>query len=373
VNRDLDRYHMQRALQLAQRGWGRVAPNPMVGALVVRDGVVVAEGFHAEWGEPHAEIEALRAAGGKAKGATLYVNLEPCHHTGKTGPCSRAIADAGIARVVFAARDPNPEAAGGAEWLHERGIEVEEGVCELEARDLNAVHLNAFSAKLPFLALKYAVSLDARLSEAPGTRTQVSEGAAIVEAHRLRAGYDAVMVGIGTALADDPQLTVREWGPARVPPLRVVLDTALRLPVESKLVQSAREQPVWVFAARGADGERAAHLQGQGVEVVQVARGPGSAGLDLGEVLARLWDRNVRSLLCEGGGRLGSALLTAGYVGRLYLFIAPRLFGEPGVPAFQGGRGRGARDWRTIRRVEFGEVTLLELGLGGAASAPSEP
>jgi len=373
VIRDLDRHYMQRALQLAERGWGRVAPNPMVGALVVRDGVVVAEGFHAEWGKPHAEIKALQAAAGKAKGATLYVNLEPCHHMGKTGPCSRAIADAGIARVVCAARDPNPEAAGGAEWLREQGIEVEEGVCEVEARDLNAVHLNAFSAKRPFLALKYAVSLDARLSEVPGTRTRVSEGAAIVEAHRLRAGYDAVMVGVGTALADDPQLTVREWGPVRVAPLRVVLDTELRLPLESKLVQTAREWPVWVFAARGADGKRAACLQGQGVEVVQVGREPGCERLDLGEVLARLWERNVRSLLCEGGGKLGSAFLMAGYVDRLYLFIAPRLFGEPGVPAFQGGRGRGARDWRTIRRVEFAEVTLFELKPEGAASAPSEP
>ncbi|UCC47845.1 MAG: bifunctional diaminohydroxyphosphoribosylaminopyrimidine deaminase/5-amino-6-(5-phosphoribosylamino)uracil reductase RibD [Gemmatimonadota bacterium] len=364
---------MGRALELAERGWGRVAPNPMVGALVVRDGVVVAEGFHAEWGGPHAEIEALQAAGEKGEGATLYVNLEPCHHSGKTGPCSRAIAAAGIARVVCGTRDPNPEAAGGADWLREQGIEVDEAVCEVEARDLNAVHLNTFSRQRPFLALKYAISLDARLAEAPGSRTRVSEGAAIVEAHRLRAGYDAVLVGIGTALADDPLLTVREWRTPRVAPLRVVLDSALRLPLESKLVRTARDVPVRVSAARGTDMERAGRLVAQGVEVVQVERAPGSEGLDLGEVLAHLWESGVRSVLCEGGGTLGSALLAAGYVDRLYLFIAPRLFGEPGVPGFQGGRGLGARDWRSIRRAEFGSVTLLELGPVAAARGPAQP
>lgn len=372
MTQDQDRLLMHRALELAERGWGRVAPNPMVGALVVRDGAVVAEGFHAEWGGPHAEIEALQAAGGNAQGATLYVNLEPCHHAGKTGPCSRAIAAAGIARVVCGTRDLNPEAAGGADWLRQQGIEVDEAVCEVEARDLNAVHLNAFSQQRPFLALKYAISLDARLSEAPGSRTRVSEGAAVVEAHRLRAGYDALLVGIGTALADDPELTVREWRAPRVAPLRVVLDSALQLPLESKLVQTARDVPVRVFAARSADGERAGRLGAQGVEVVQVERTPGSEGLDLGEVLAHLWNRGVRSVLCEGGGRLGSALLAAGYADRLHLFIAPRLFGEPGVPGFQGGRGLGARDWRTLRRAEFGAVTLLEFAPLAVASSRSQ-
>ncbi|UCC74466.1 MAG: bifunctional diaminohydroxyphosphoribosylaminopyrimidine deaminase/5-amino-6-(5-phosphoribosylamino)uracil reductase RibD [Gemmatimonadota bacterium] len=352
---------MRRALELAERGWGRVSPNPMVGAVVVRDGVVVGEGYHAEWGGPHAEVEALEAAGERCRGATLYVTLEPCHHSGRTGPCSQAINDAGIARVVWGAAETNPEAAGGGAWLREQGIEVEAGVCAVEASDLNAVHHNAYRGRRPFLALKYAMSLDARLAEAPGASTQLTAGEAIVEAHRLRAGHEAVMVGIGTVLADDPLLTVREWDVPRVPPVRVVLDSGLRLPAVSRLAITAKEVPVWVFAAEDAPAERMQRLAAAGIEVVPAPRLPTSEGLDLGAVLALLWKRGVRSILCEGGGKLGSALLAAGLVDRVYGFVAPVILGEPGVPAFQGGRGLAARDWRIIRRSEFGPATLLVL------------
>ena len=350
---------MRTALELAERGWGHVAPNPMVGAVLVRDGEVVSEAFHAEYGSPHAEVEALRAAGASGRGATLYVTLEPCHHTGKTGPCTLQIAEAGIARVVCALPEINPQASGGADWLRERGVEVEFGVCELEARDLNAVHLSMFRRRRPFLSLKYALSLDARLSERPGVAVQVTGEAARAEAHRLRAGHDAVMIGIGTALADDPLLTVREWPAPRVAPLRVVLDSMLRLPLESKLVAGAGEVPVRVFTAQDAPEERASELTARGVELVRIPRDAAGDGLDAGAVLASLWEGGVRSVLCEGGGRLGSYLLAAGLVDRLYAFIAPRLFGEPGVPGFQGPRGRAAKDWRTVARKELGPVTLL--------------
>ncbi len=359
--------HMRRALALAERGWGRVAPNPLVGAVLVRDGEVVGEGYHAEWGGMHAEVSAIEAAGNRARGATLYVTLEPCHHTGKTGPCSQVIQAAGVARVVFSTSETNPEASGGADWLHGQGIEVERGVCEQEALDMNAVHFNSFRNQQPFLALKYALTLDARLAEVPGKASRVTDGAALVEAHRLRAGHDAVMVGIGTALADDPQLTVREWQRPRLPTRRVVLDSELRLPSESALVRTVAEAPVWVYAAEDAAEIEVERLRGAGVEVLPVRRSPGSWGLDLDEVLASLWEGGVRSVLCEGGGRLGSALLAEGRVDRLYVFLAPRLFGEPGVSGFQGARGLAPRDWRLISRKSLGAVTLLTLAPGSPA------
>lgn len=357
---DLDARFMRRALQLAERGWGRVAPNPMVGAVVVLGDEVVGEGYHAEWGGPHAEVEALRAAGDRAKGATLYVTLEPCHHSGKTGPCSQAIRDAGISRVVYAAAEANPQAQGGADWLRAKGVVVEEGVCGLEAADLNAVHLNRYLKGRPFLALKYAMSLDGRLAEAPGRSTRLTRGDAIVEAHRLRAGYEAVMVGIGTVLADDPLLTVREWEAPRVAPRRVVLDSDLRTPPEARLVASAHEVPVQILGAEDAPPERARRLEDAGVVVERLPRDP-AGGLEFGAVFATLSQSSVRSVLCEGGGELGSALLAADRVDRIYAFLAPILLGEPGVPGFQLRTGQATREWRAVSRSELGPVTLLVL------------
>jgi len=361
--KDRDRAFMRRALQLAEQGWGRVAPNPMVGAVVVKDGDVVGEGYHAEWGAPHAEVVALAAAGEEARGATLYVNLEPCHHSGKTGPCSRVVRDAGVARVICGVADNNPDAAGGASWMREQGVEVEVGLCEREARDLNAIHLSAAERTRPFVALKYAMSLDARLAERPGGPTRVTQGEAIVEAHRLRAGHAAVMVGSGTARADDPLLTVREWRAPRQPPLRVVLDSDLRLPDDARLLRSAEEGSVRVFGAVDASEERAAALRDGGVEVTRVPRT--GEGLDLKEVLRALYEDQVDSVMCEGGGRLGSALLAGGLVDRMYLFVAPLLLGEAGVPGFQGDLAV-VRDWRLIQSKPVGDATFLSLAPGQA-------
>ncbi len=352
---------MARALELAERGWGRVAPNPMVGAVVVRSGEVVGEGFHADYGGPHAEVVALEEAGEAARGAELFVTLEPCNHTGKTGPCTRAIAEAGIRRVVYAIEDPSPEAGGGAAWLRDRGLTVESGVCEAAAADLNAIHRTAHGQGRTFVALKYAVSLDARLSERPGQPTEVTSGAAIERAHRLRAGHDAVMVGIGTVLADDPRLTVREWREPRVPPARVVLDSGLRTPPDSALLRGLDTAPLLVVAASDAPRAREDRLVDRGAEVVRVERSPDGTGLDLDRVLSELWARDLRSVLCEGGGRLGSALLAGGHVDRLYLFIAPRMFGEPGVPAFQGCLPGASDRWRLIAREMIEETTFISL------------
>lgn len=360
---DRDRVHLGRALELARLGWGRVAPNPMVGAVVVRDGTVVGEGHHAEFGAPHAEVVALSRAGDAARGSTLYVNLEPCHHRGKTGPCSLAIRQAGVRRVVCGVADTNPHAAGGAAWLRTQGVDVTVGVCDVAAADLNAIHLSAPERERPFVALKYAISLDARLSERSGRPTRVTRGAAVVEAHRLRAGHDAVMVGIGTVLADDPLLTVREWQAPHRPPLRVVLDSELRVPPESQLARGEGAAPVRIFAAEGGPSPEADATRGANVKVVRVRRGAG--GLDLAAVMTSLYEAGVDSVLCEGGGRLGSALLNGGLVDRMYLFVAPRLFGEAGVAAFQGDLGASGH-WRLIERSALDDVTLISLAPGAA-------
>ena len=355
---------MDRALDLARRGWSRVAPNPLVGAVVVRRGEIVGEGYHAEWGGPHAEVVALGAAGPKARGGELYVNLEPCRHSGKTGPCTEAILAAGIERVIYAVEDPDRGAGGGAAWLKEHGIRVDRGVCEEKAREENAIHLTACSRGRPFVALKYAMSMDGRLSEGPGEPTSVTSKAAVKEAHRLRAGYDCILVGIGTVLADDPQLTVREWSDPRIPPARAVVDSSLRLPSDSKLATGAMEVPLLVFAGADASEQKAGELSSRGADVIRVSVDVERGGLELEAVLSELWARGIRSVLCEGGGKLGSSLLAQGLVDRVYAFIAPRFFGEPGVIAFQGSRGEALRDWRLIDRKELGPDTLLVLGGG---------
>ncbi|HLU24797.1 MAG TPA: bifunctional diaminohydroxyphosphoribosylaminopyrimidine deaminase/5-amino-6-(5-phosphoribosylamino)uracil reductase RibD [Longimicrobiales bacterium] len=343
-----DRDFMLRALELARRGWGRVHPNPLVGAVVVREGRVIGEGYHAEYGGPHAEVVALRAAGSAARGATLYVTLEPCNHHGKTPPCTGAILEAGIARVVYGAADPNPRARGGAGTLRAAGVDVVGGVCADESRALNAAFFHVHERGAPFVALKYALSLDARLSEAPGRRTAVTGPSAIAETHRLRAGFDAIMVGSRTARIDDPLLTVRGEVVPRVPPVRVVVDSEAALAPGSRLVRTARQVPVWVLCAEDAPRDRVDSLVREGVRVLPVPRAP--AGLDVAAMLDRLAEAGIRSVFCEGGGRLGASLLAADRVRRLYLFYAPRLFGEAGVPAFPAEPGRMAEGW-TLREV----------------------
>lgn len=327
-----DREWMRRAIALAWRGWGGVHPNPLVGALVVRDGELVAEGWHARYGEPHAEAVALANAGERARGATLYSTLEPCAHHGKTPPCAAAVEAAGIARLVYGARDPHPEARGGAERLARAGVEVVGGVEAEAVRAQNAAFFHVIERGSVYVALKYALSLDARLGAAPGRATRVTGEAARAEAHRLRAGHDAILVGSRTALADDPLLTVRGEVTPRVPPVRIVLDTEARLPPGSRLVATAGETPTWVVCAEDAPRERRAALEAAGVRVLTAPREPG--GLELDAALAALWEAGVRSVLCEGGGRLGSAFLAADRVARLYLFFAPKIYGPDGPPAF---------------------------------------
>ena len=336
---------MRRALVLARRGWGQTAPNPLVGAVVVRDGVIVGEGFHARYGEAHAEVAALAAAGEAARGATVFVTLEPCDHQGQTPPCTEALIAAGVTRVVAAMPDPNPLAQGGAARLRAAGIAVEFGVEADAAREMNAAFAFAASgATRPWVTIKLAVSLDAGIADAGRTQRWLTGDKARREVHRLRAAHDAIAIGIGTALVDNPHLTVRQGKRPRVAPRRVVFDREARLPIASKLVRSARRTPTILFAEHP-DSARAAALSKYGVQIETVS--------GLGAALQLLRGKGVQSLLVEGGAGLAGAFLEADLADRLIIFQAPVLLGAGALPAF--GTAPGIERLRLVDRQEFDE------------------
>jgi diaminohydroxyphosphoribosylaminopyrimidine deaminase/5-amino-6-(5-phosphoribosylamino)uracil reductase len=355
--RPAERAAMERALELARQGWGRVAPNPLVGAVVLQDDAVVGEGYHAEYGGPHAEVVALRAAGPRARGATLVVNLEPCAHHGKTPPCTAAVSAAGVARVVAALPDPDPQARGGAGILRGQGIIVTLGLLAEQAAALNAPFLFAHEQRRrPFVALKLATSIDGRIADATGSSHWVSGAAARDYVQWLRAGFDAIAVGGTTALRDDPQLTVRGRVTPRKAPVRVVFDRRAMLNETVGLVRTAREVPTWVVASHEAPVASVATLEQSGVRVFR----PGS----LAEGLQMLREAGIQSLLCEGGGALGAKLLADGLVDRLYWVQAPIWLGDGAVPAFPGVPAAplgAAPRWTVVERLALGTDTLLVL------------
>jgi diaminohydroxyphosphoribosylaminopyrimidine deaminase / 5-amino-6-(5-phosphoribosylamino)uracil reductase len=338
---------MRRAIALAERGWGQTAPNPMVGAVVVQEGVAVGEGWHAHYGGPHAEVEALRAAGERARGATLYVSLEPCNHFGKTPPCTEAILAAGVHRVVAASADPSPVARGGADRLREAGIEVMLGVEEEAARELNAPFFHALSSDRPFVQLKLALSLDGALADHSRKPGWLTGELARREVHRMRAGADAVAVGIGTVLADDPELTVRHAAPPRVAPIRVVFDTSARLPRTSRLAHTASQVPV-IAVCWAPEPAHAAALEHTGVTLLHAAT--------TRDALVGLRERGVHSVLVEGGAALASALIQEALVDRLIIFRAPLVLGSGALNGFGSvppTRAGDAPRWRLLRTQRF--------------------
>lgn len=349
---------MRRALDLALRGRGRVAPNPLVGAVLVRDGRVVGEGWHAEHGGPHAEVAALRDAGDDAAGSTLYVTLEPCAHRGKTPPCTGALIEAGIERVVVACRDPDPDAAGGVERLREAGVEVAVGVEGAAARRLNAPFLWRHRRGRPLVELKLAISLDARIARGPGERSAVTGETAWGHVHRLRAGHGSVVVGRRTVEVDDPRLTVRGDVRPRKPPVRVVLATELSVPPEARLIRTSGDIPTWVVGAAGAPSDRRAELESAGVRVLTAPTL--GRGLDPAGVVDVLGKAGITSILVEGGGEVAASFLQADVVQRLHLLVAPVWFGPEGVPAFPGLASEGGA-WRVEERRGLGDDTLLLL------------
>jgi diaminohydroxyphosphoribosylaminopyrimidine deaminase/5-amino-6-(5-phosphoribosylamino)uracil reductase len=331
----VDARYMALALTLGRRGLGRTGPNPAVGAVIVKNGLIVGRGWTQPGGRPHAEVEALRRAGAAARGAALYVTLEPCSHYGKSPPCADAVIAAGIARVVSALEDPNPEVAGaGHARLRAAGIAVDVGLGAEEARRDHAGHIRRMRDGRPHVLLKLAASADGKAGAA-GRKPVAITGERVRErVHLLRAESDAIMVGIGTALADDPILTCRLPGMAGYSPLRVVLDSMLRLPTGSRLVRSARQVPLWVVTAAQAPSAAAAALEAAGVTVLFVPRADGR--LDLPAVLRLLAERGVSRLMVEAGPILAAALLAADFVDEVALFRSDKVVGPDGIDALEG-------------------------------------
>ena len=321
---------MQRALELARRGAALAHPNPTVGAVVVKAGRVVGEGFHDYDKRDHGEIVALKKAGKRARGATLYVTLEPCCTTGRTGPCTSAIIAAGMKRVVAAMRDPNPAVAGkGFAQLRRAGIAVAVDVREAEARPLNEAFAKWIRTRLPFVTLKTALTLDGQIAARIGSTTWITSDASRAEVQHIRHAADALLTGIGTVLADDPRLTDRTGEPRRRRLLRAVVDSRLRLPLKSKLVKSAKGDVI-VFTAQRADSPRGRALTKAGVEVFRVPARRGR--VDLHAILRELGNRQMLNVLFEAGAELNGAALEAGIVDKMILFYAPKVMGTGGVP-----------------------------------------
>lgn len=327
---------MRRALELAERGRGYVEPNPLVGAVVVRDGRIVGEGWHQRHGEAHAEIHALAAAGDAARGATLYVTLEPCCHHGKTGPCTDAIIRADISRVVAALIDPFPQVAGGGvAALRRAGVTVDVGLGERQARRQNAPFLKLVTTGRPYVHAKWAMTLDGKIATRTGVSQWISTEAARRQVHVLRGRMDAIVVGIGTVLADNPRLTARPPGPRT--PRRVVLDSQGRLPPDSLLAQTARAIPVFLATAAALPDDRADALQALGVELLS----PGSSGnrADIPALLDELGRRGMTNVLVEGGTAVLGSFLDANAVDEVHVFIAPKLMGGTSAKTPVGGQG----------------------------------
>jgi diaminohydroxyphosphoribosylaminopyrimidine deaminase / 5-amino-6-(5-phosphoribosylamino)uracil reductase len=342
-----DQPYMARALELAVRGQGHVEPNPMVGCVIVRGGRVVGEGYHRRFGGPHAEIEALRAAGARARGALACVTLEPCCHFGKTPPCTDALIAAGVRRVVAAMRDPFPRVRGrGTRLLKKSGIEVAMGLLEAEAMRLNAPYLKLQREHRPWVILKWAQSLDGRIATRTGDSQWISGEPSRRSVHRLRSRVDAVVVGVGTVLADNPQLTCRHGRPRRVA-ARIVLDPCLRTPLDARLVRTARKIPTVIVADEGgAKGRRLRPFVERGVEIIGIRTS--SEGLDLGALLDELGRRGMTNVLVEGGGRTLGAFHDAGLADEAIVFVAPMLIG--GAAARSPLAGLGAERIRDALR-----------------------
>jgi len=352
---------MRLAIQEARKG--RTSPNPRVGAVLVRDGRVIATGYHRAAGQPHAEVDAIQNVTGPLDDATLVVTLEPCNHHGRTGPCTEAILEAGITRVVIGCRDPAPHIPGAIARLEDQGVKVDVGVLEEECKELIADFTKHIRTGLPLVTLKAAITLDGKIATRTGDSKWITSKTARAEAHRLRADSDAVMVGVGTVLADDPALTVRHV--EGEDPVRVVLDAELRTPPDAAVLDPGKTSgaPAWVFHADDIDPNKADALRRDGVELFGVPRS--ARGVDLAAVLQVLGGRDIMRLLVEGGGRVHGSLLDSGLGDRVAVFIAPRIVGDLDAPSFAAGAGTESIDgaWRLVRtKLEILEPDILLTG-----------
>jgi len=355
-------FFMQLALDLAEKGRGFTAPNPMVGALVVKDGKVVGQGYHQALGGPHAEVNAIAAAGEAARGADLYVTLEPCNHTGRTPPCTEKILAAGIRRVIMAMADPNPNVAGGGRgYLQGRGVEVLSGICEPRARQINEVFVKFACTRRPFVVLKCAATLDGRIATRTGDARWVTGEQARGLGHRLRHWLDSIMVGVKTVRADDPSLTTRLDDLPGRDPVRLILDTHLKTPVGAKMLRQQSESDTIIFCKSSADPTRRRALAAAGARVMAV---PEKAGrIDLAALMTVLGQLGLTSLLIEGGAEVSAAALAADIVDKIYFFYAPKILGgDDGVPICRGPGPELMRQCKPVKDLEvrrLGEDVLV--------------
>lgn len=372
--RDEDRRFMRLALQQALRARGRTSPNPLVGAAIVKDGLLIATGYHKKAGTPHAEVNAMAKAQGKTKGATLYVTLEPCSHYGRTPPCTEAVWQSGIQRVVVGMQDPNPLVAGqGIRFLQEKGLEVSAGLLADDCRRINLPFCRWITTGLPWVIMKAGVSLDGRIAARSGAPAWITNEASRHYVHKLRDRVDAILVGIGTALADNPSLTTRLPGFKAIPagvgrgrtprdPMRVVLDRDLRLPVTARMLTQESSAKTMIFCGPAAAAGRRRELEAAAAEVWPVALG-GDGQLDLPAVLSELGRRQVSSVLVEGGSRVHGAFWSQGLVQQVNLFYGPIFLGADGVPLLADcglDRVDQARRLHTVRHRRFGDDLMVE-------------
>ena len=365
--------YMRRAIELAKKGSGHVNPNPLVGAVIVRDGEIIGEGYHECYGQLHAERNAIANAkkrGNSLEGSTIYVTLEPCCHYGKTPPCTEAIIEEKIARVVVGSDDPNPLVSGkGFQMLREKGIEVIPHFLKEECDAMNHVFFHYIRTGTPYVAMKYAMTMDGKIACYTGDSKWVTGDESRAHVQTLRNHYKGIMAGIGTVLADDPMLNCRIEGGRD--PIRIIADSHLRIPIDSQLVRTAGQQPLIVACLPDADEEKAAQLQEKGVEVLRI---PGVTTADITEeqkevislpvLMKELGARKIDGILLEGGGQLNESALQAGIVDRIYCYIAPKIFGgaQAKTPVEGQGLTRAADAWQfnRIGMQEFGQDILLE-------------
>ena len=358
-----DQYYMQLALALAAKGEGCTSPNPLVGAVVVKDGQIVGQGYHQRAGTPHAEVHALKEAGDLARGATIYVTLEPCCHYGRTPPCTEAIKQAGISRVVASITDPNPLVAGkGLQLLENAGLAVTSGVLADEAAKLNEVFIKNVATGRPFVVLKAAVSLDGKIATVTGESQWITGPISREFTHRLRHRYDGILVGVNTVLADNPSLTTRLPGGEGKNPVRIILDSKARTPLESNIIRHPAGTGTIIATTAAAEPARIAALRDAGADVL-VLPSTGT-GVDINQLLKELSMRQITSILVEGGAKVHASFISSQAVDKVYWFIAPMLIGGEGAPGAIGGKGieklqQALRLQRTTTH-HFGEDICIE-------------
>ncbi|MZQ96664.1 MAG: bifunctional diaminohydroxyphosphoribosylaminopyrimidine deaminase/5-amino-6-(5-phosphoribosylamino)uracil reductase RibD [Acidaminobacter sp.] len=355
---------MQRALELAKLGAGRTSPNPLVGAVIVKEGRVIGEGYHAMYGGPHAEVNAIENASESVEGAEIYVTLEPCSHYGKTPPCALKLIENRFSKVYIAMEDPNPLVAGrGIQMLRKQGIEVEVGLLEEKAKALNEVFIKYITTKKPFCVMKAAMTLDGKIATVTGESQWITSEAAREYVHQLRHELKAIMVGIGTVLKDDPKLTTRLKGKQGRDPIRVVVDSTLKIPLNAKILHLDSDAPTLIATTDRADSEKATALQSMpGVKLIITPQKDGKVDLDY--LMFVLGEQGIDSLLLEGGATLNASALESKIVDKVLMFIAPKILGGQNAPTPVGGSGievlENAVRLKGMKAVEIGDDLLIE-------------